>query len=253
MKKKRSLNKLLNPGLLKKKNGFPYHYIYVKENPLSFVTESYEKLLVNLSYVNVDQSYKVIQMTSTIAEEGKTTFVSNFSYLLSKKDYKVIVVDLDLRKPKIHRVVHKPNEHGLTDYLSGKITLDKAINTSKELGCDYILAGEKTSAVTHVLESKKLKDLINELKTRYDYIILDSPPVIAVSDAMYVSKLADGILFLVGQKNDAKKSLVKEAIETLRKNKTPIIGLAMIQVDLKSGAYGYGYSYGYGYTDEQTD
>lgn len=243
--------------MLVKDNGFNYNYIYTKEHPTSLVTESYHKFLINLSYVNLDNKYKVIQLTSTLAAEGKTTFLTNMAYLLAQKDKKVLLIDLDLRKPKLHRVFDFPNEQGLTDYLSGNLPLDKVIKPcARNFGpkcVDVIVSGDRTSAVVPILESQKLKDMIDLLKASYDYIILDSPPVIAVADALYISKLADGVLFLIGQKQDAKKAVVKEAIETLRKNQTPIIGICLIQVDFKDSVYGYTYGYQSGYISDEKD
>ncbi|MDX9692338.1 MAG: CpsD/CapB family tyrosine-protein kinase, partial [Acholeplasmataceae bacterium] len=209
-------------------------------------TESFQKVLINLDYVNIDGNYKVIQFTSTLASEGKTTFISNMSYLLGQRGKKVIVVDLDLRKPKLNRVFQVPNQNGLNDYLSGKIAYDKLIRHSNELGVDYIISGEKTTAVINVLEANKLKELIAKLRETYDYVLLDTPPVIAVSDALYIAKNTDGVIFIVAQ-NVAKKALVKEAIQTLKRHDVPLIGTILTQVDLKRGEYGYGYDYSYKY------
>lgn len=249
MAKKRnnfSIDRLLTGERVEK-----YDYIITKQDPLSFVTESFQKVIINLEYANVDNNLKVIQFTSTLPSEGKSTFVSNLSYLLGQRGKKVIVIDLDLRKPKFNRVVNAPNKNGLTDYLSGKITLETAINSSKELGIDFITAGEKTSAIVNVLEAKKLKDLIETLKEQYDYVLLDTPPVIAVSDALYISKLADGVIFIVAQ-GRAKKTMVKEAISNLKDHGVNILGLVLTQVDLKSGLYGYGQDYSY-YSDDDDD
>jgi protein-tyrosine kinase len=204
--------------------------------------------LINLDYANIDGNYKVIQFTSTLASEGKSTFVSNIAYLLGQKSKKVVLIDLDLRKPKMHRVFNVPNKNGLTDYLSGKISFDKVVQTSSDLGIDFIVTGEKTTAVVNVLEANKLKELIQKLRETYDYVLLDTPPVIAVSDALYISKLADGIIFVVAYGN-TKKSLVKEAIHTLKHNHVNIIGTVLTQVNLKSGEYGYGYDYTYKYEE----
>jgi protein-tyrosine kinase len=225
-----------------------YDYIVTKEQPLSYTAESFQKVLINLDYANIDGNYKVIQFTSTLASEGKSTFVSNMAYLLGQKGKKVILVDLDLRKPKMHRVFNVPNKNGLTDYLSGKIPYDKLIQSSKELEIDFMVTGEKTTAIVNVLEAKKLAELIAKLKETYDYVLLDTPPVIAVSDALYISKLTDGIIFVVAYGN-AKKSLVKEAIQTLKHNNVNIIGTVLTQVNLKSGEYGYGYDYTYKYEE----
>ncbi len=225
-----------------------YDYLVTKEQPLSYTAESFQKVIINLDYANIDGKIKVIQFTSTLASEGKSTFVSNLSYLLSQKDKKVILLDLDLRKPKMQRVFNVPNKDGLTDYLAGKIKYEELIQHSNDFGFDFIVAGEKTTAVVNVLESTKMKELILKLREQYDYVLLDTPPVIAVSDALYVARNADGVVFIVAQ-NVAKKSLVKEAIQTLKSNNVHIIGTVLTQVSLKSGAYGYGYDYSYKYEE----
>lgn len=225
-----------------------YDYIVTKEQPLSYTTESFQKVLINLDYANVDKRIKVIEFTSTLASEGKSTFVSNLAYLMGQKNRKTILIDLDLRKPKGHRVFNSPNKDGLTDYLSGKVQFENLIMHSDEFGIDYIVTGEKTSSVVNILEAQKLADLIIKLREMYDYILLDAPPVIAVSDALYISKLADGVIFIVAQ-GVAKKTLVKEAIQTLKNSNVHIIGTVLTQVNLKGGEYGYGYDYSYKYEE----
>ncbi len=241
-KKKFSIERLINGERVEK-----YDYLITKYDPLSFVTESFQKVIINLEYANVDGDYKVIQFTSTLPSEGKSTFVSNLSYLMGQKGKKVILLDLDLRKPKMNRVFNVPNKDGLTDYLAGKISLDKAINHSEDIGIDFITAGEKTSAVINVLEAKKLKELIKHLRETYDYVLLDTPPVISVSDALYISNLADTVMFIVAQ-GRAKKVLVKEAIKSLKDHKVNILGVVFTQFDIKSG-YGYTQDYSY-YSDD---
>ncbi len=242
-KKKFSIGRLINGEKNEK-----YDYLVTKQDPLSFVTESFQKVIINLEYSNVDKNIKVIQFTSTLPSEGKSTFISNLAYLMGQKGEKIIVLDLDLRKPKMNRVFSVANRNGLTDYLSGKITLEQAINHSEDIGIDFITAGEKTSAVINVLETQKLKELIAKLKETYDYVLLDTPPVITVSDSLYISKLADGVIFIVAQ-GKAKKTLVKEAIKSLKNHNVNILGLVFTQFDMKSG-YGYTYDYSY-YSDDE--
>lgn len=243
MKRNKTINELFNGERIER-----YDYLVTKEQPLSYVSESFQKVIINLDYANIDGNFKVIQFTSTLASEGKTTFISNFSYLLGQKGKKVCLVDLDLRKPKLHRVFNVTNRLGLNDYLSGKLEIKDLVRHSDEVGIDYIISGEKTSAVVNVLEAKKLHDLIQNLKEQYDYVLLDTPPVIAVSDALYVAKIADGVIFLVAQ-NIARKTLVREALQTLQNNKVKVIGTVLTQVNLKTGEYGYGYDYSYKYEE----
>ena len=221
-----------------------YDYLITKEQPLSYTTEAFQKIIINMEYSNIDKKYKVIQFTSTLAAEGKTTFLTNLAYLIAKHGKKVILVDLDLRKPKLHRVFNAPNKDGLTDYLSGKIEYNQLVVHSETFGFDHIIAGEKTTAITNVLEAKKMSELIKKLKENYDYVLLDTPPVIAVSDALYVAKNADGVIFIVAQ-GVVKKNLVKEAIQILQNNNVPIIGTVLTQVSRTraNNRYDYGFKH----------
>lgn len=238
-----------NNEIKNKRNKLPYSYIWTKENPISFITEMYQKFLANLEYVNVDKKLKVIQVTSSISGEGKSTFLSNVAYLLSKKGLKTILVDVDLRKPKVHRIYDVENNSGLTDVLAERETLEKAIKKEKKLGFDVLTSGEKTTAVTNLIESKKMLNLIEKLKSEYDYVLIDSPPVINVADALYISKFTDAVVFVVSQKI-TKKSVALEAIKILNLNQVNIIGTVLTQVDLRNNRYGYSYGYGYDYYNE---
>ncbi len=228
--------------LFTKKTADNYGFLIAKEAPNSYVTESLQKLIVNLEYANIDQKYKVIQFTSSMQAEGKTTLISNVAYLLAQRGKKVLMVDLDLRRPKINRIFSVINKLGLTDYLLGKIEKKDLIQHSEDK-VDFIISGEKTTSVVQVLQSQKLQDLFNELKQEYDYILLDTPPVIVVSDALLVNKVADGIIFVVAH-GQGRKSMVKEAITSLTRNNVPIIGIAMTQDRVNKGnRYGYTYKY----------
>src|SRR5690554_3341913 len=231
---------------MKRRKGFieldDYRYIVAKELPLSFAAESVHKTLINLEYVNVDKTLKVIQVSSALTGEGKTSLLINLAYVLKERGKKVLTVDLDLRRPKIHRVFDVANEHGLTEYLAGKITLEQLIRVDDVTGIHYVLSGEKTVAVTNILEATKLKDFFEEIRKEYDYILVDAPPVLAVSDALYISKLSDGILYVIAQ-DFAKKNDIKEAVQTLKRADTNILGAVLTRVKLKGKSYKYYYNY----------
>lgn len=214
--------------MFKKTRKENYSHIEVEFNPNSHVSYAIQKFVMNLEFSNIDSQYKVIQITSTLPTEGKTTLVGNLSYLLAQKGYKTLIIDLDLRKPKINRIFDHPNTIGLNEYLLGSITLEEAIvQTDKQI--DYIPSGSKTDSVASVLESKKLQSLIDSLREKYDYIILDTPPMQVNADALMASRLADGVLYVVGN-NIVKKTLVKEGVNTLKRRNKPIIGIVLTQV-----------------------
>ncbi|MDY0210833.1 MAG: CpsD/CapB family tyrosine-protein kinase [Acholeplasma sp.] len=228
--------------LFEKKETGNYQYLVARDSPNSYVTESLQKLMVNLEYANIDGKYKVIQFTSSMQSEGKTTLVSNLAYLLAQSGKKVLLVDLDLRRPKVNRVYGVINKNGLTDYLLGKIEKANLISQSEDK-VDYITTGEKTTSVSNVLQSEKLFKLFQELRGEYDYILIDTPPVLVVSDALFINKISDGIVFVVAHAK-AKKGMVKEAIGALNKTQTPIIGFCMTQHKVPKGTrYGYTYKY----------
>jgi len=218
---------------------------------MSYITEAYQKFLANLEYVNVDKKYKTIQITSSLSGEGKSTFLANIAYLLSQKNNKTILIDLDLRKPKVHRIYDIENSNGITDLLAERTTLDKAIKKNKHQGFDVIPSGERTTTIINLIESQKMNQLILSLREKYDYILIDSPPVINVSDALYISKFADAVVFAISQ-SQTKKSVAKEAVKLLRQNNVNVIGTVITQIDLKNRRYGYSYGYGYSYYNEYT-
>ena len=238
-----------NKSFLRKKNVIPVNYIWAKNKPLSYITETFQKFLVNLEYVNVDEKYNVLQVTSSLSGEGKSTFISNICYLLGEKKKKVILIDLDLRRPKVHKIFNLENTNGVTDYLAGRVNLDQIIKRNKGSKFDIITSGEKTTTITNLLESKKLKELILELRKNYDYVLVDSPPVINVSDALYISKLTDAVVYALSI-TKTKRAFAKEGIQLLNLNNVKIVGIVITQLDLKKNKYGYSYGYGYGYNYE---
>lgn len=220
-----------------------YNHLEVVERPNSFTSESLQKLIINLEYANVDKKYQAIQVTSTLSGEGKTTLIGNMAVLLAQRGHKVILVDLDLRKPKVNRLFDFPNDIGIANYLHGSATLKEAIKKTNH-DVDVLVSGERISAVATILQSKKLAELIEDLKKDYDYVLIDTPPVQVNSDSIMISKLIDGIVYVVGY-NFVKKNMVRDAIRELTDHNIPIIGTVLAQVKLpKRGNYYYYYYYG---------
>ena len=146
-----------------KKHKENYNYIEVESNPDSQVSHAMQKFVVNIEFLNVDKKYQALQITSTLPSEGKTTLVGNLAYLLTQKGYKTIIIDLDLRKPKVNRIFEKPNIDGLNKYLIENAKKeDIIVKTSR--GVDFIPTGQISGSVSAILESEKLSTLIEELK-----------------------------------------------------------------------------------------
>lgn len=213
-------------------------------DPRSLYSESFRRLQVNLQYASVDKPYRVIQVVSSKPGEGKTTTSLNLAAVYAEKKKKVIIVDLDLRNPKVHRAfkLHSNELPGVTQYILGNAKLDEIIYHS-EYGIDVITRGEKINFPETLLDSKVLEELINTLRETYDYVILDCPPVLLVTDPIIISKHADCQVFVVSHKK-TKKAEAVESIKILRKAKANIAGVIMLGVK-KPTSYREKYFYGY--------
>lgn len=220
-----------------------YNIVTIKD-PKNDVTEAYRKLQVNIDYSSIDNKYQAIMVTSSAPEEGKTLTALNLAAVYAEKKKKVIIVDMDLRKPKIHRAVNMRNTDGLTDYVVNGTPLEKLIKKT-DIGFDIINSGSKVPYPNVLLESDSVKELMKELRKNYDYIIVDTPPVAAVTDPIIIGRFVDGIVFTIASRK-TKKDLAKEMISQLKKNGGNIIGINLTQVSKKDdGKYSGYYYYGY--------
>lgn len=206
-------------------------------------TEAYNRLKDNVLYFSLDGNNRVIQIESSIAGEGKTTLTANLAVALAQTEKKVIIVDLDFRKSRTHRPFKIENIDGLTDYLIDKVSYEKMIKKT-EYKVDLINRGSAIQNSTSVLMSDKFKELINNLKNTYDYVLLDCPPVLAISDYIHIGQVSDCCIFAVSHGN-TKKSQVLDAISELKKNNINVLGTVFTfynhKIDHKESGYRYGY------------
>lgn len=198
-------------------------------NPSSPYVEAYKKLQLNIQYSSLDKDIKVIEVTSTEANEGKTITAVNLAATYTLKNKKAIIIDLDLRKPKIHKIFNIHNENGIVDVVTENTKFEDAVY-HHESGVDVLVRGSNTPQVELFLESDKLANFINELKEKYDAIILDCPPTTVVTDSILISKNTDGIVFVVAY-NKVKKDLVKDSIKRLTNVGANVLGVVMTQVE----------------------
>ncbi|MCR5422662.1 MAG: CpsD/CapB family tyrosine-protein kinase [Bacilli bacterium] len=215
------------------------------------IKEAIDRLKDNVLYYAIDGSKKVIQFESSISGEAKTTTTVNLAVALGESGKKVVVIDLDFRKPRVHRAFRLDNENGISDYLIDKIDKKTVLKQTDYNNVTVISRGSEVQNPTSILTSEKMSNLIEELKNEYDFILLDCPPVLMISDYIHISRLSDGVIFNMAY-GKTKKAQVKEAISLLRKNNIPIIGSVFTFYDPKRansyGDYQY-YNYYYSYQD----
>ena len=238
--------------------------IIVNEKSMSRRIEGYNRLKDNILYLNADGNNKVIQIESSVAHESKTTVGCNLAVSLGLTDKKVIVVDLDFRKPKVHQRLGISIDNGISEYMLGTLDRKDLIKHTSYKNVDVITRGGKIYNSSLVLVSDKFKALIKELRDEYDYVLLDCAPVLQVSDYIHICQISDGVLFLVSYGN-VTRNQIADAIKELRQNGAKILGTVFSMYDSKKdkgysyygkGYYGkgyYGYYRSYLEEDEKTD
>jgi capsular exopolysaccharide synthesis family protein len=225
---------------------FEYKNVVI-ETPHSMEAEAYRKMELNISITSLNRRMQVIQCTSATPEDGKTTTSINLAAVYAEKGKKVILLDFDLRRPKVHRAFHQINDNGFFDYITNDVDFHELI-VHDETKIDLLLTGKRMSYPNIVLESKKTRDLVENLRKEYDYIVIDTPPVLSVTDALIVSQFVDGVVFVAAY-NKTRKEDSKEALKLLINNNAFVIGGVLANIDMRKrrGYYRYGYGYGYGY------
>ena len=209
----------------------------VEKEPKSIAAESYRTLRTNLQYSSFDEEYKVIVVTSAEPGEGKSITVGNLALSIAQSDKKVIIIDCDLRKPSIHKKFQLSNSEGLSDVLSGKKNIAE-VGQRYSNNLTILTSGKIPPNPSEMLGSKAMKSLIEALKKVFDYVILDTPPVQAVTDAQILSTRADGTLLVVRSEKTKRDSVIN-SINLLKKVNANIIGTVLNGVDTKKNNYYY--------------
>lgn len=214
-------------------------------NPKSPISEAYRNIRTNLQFANIDANLKTIIVTSPTAGEGKTTTISNVGITLAGLGKKVIMIDCDFRKPRIHKTFKLSNSKGITNILLENTSYTDYVQNGPVENLEILTCGQIPPNPSEMLSSHKMKNLINSIKEDYDYVLLDTPPVGIVTDACIISTYADGVI-LVCASGQVEIDMATRAKENLNKVNANIIGVVVNKLPLdNSKAYSY-YSYYYG-------
>lgn len=207
--------------------------------PHSMVSESYKMFRTNLSYMNIDGENKVILFTSSASEEGKTTSISNLAVTFAMSGKRVLLVECDLRKSRIHETFGIPQVPGMTNLLAEKRTIKDMIHEVQGVtGLHVLPAGVLPPDPAETLASQAMRQLIEAARTQYDVVLLDAPPVLAVTDATILCALADGVVLIVAS-GESKKEEARRAKKALGKVGARILGVLLTKAQVTSKSYYY--------------
>ena len=230
------------------------HPLIVQIAPRSPRAEAFKQLRTNLQFVDVDAEQKVIVVTSSVPSEGKTTTATNLALALADAGVRVLLVEGDLRRPRVADYLGLVGEVGLTNLLVGSIELDDAVQTFGDTQLRVIASGPVPPNPSELLQSKAMTDLISTLRNEADIVLIDSPPLLPVTDAAILSTHADGAM-LVTRHGHTKSDQVQQAVTNLEQVGGRLLGTVLTMTPTKGPdayRYGYGYGYGYGSDDEKS-
>lgn len=220
---------------------------YVCKEFSSIYCESLRSVLTSVHFSNPDNTPKTIMVTSSTPKEGKSTFAATLAAVNAKSGSKVLIVDCDMRKPKVAKTFKQDIKHSIADVIAGDVPLKDALLKDKESGVHFIGASSNTHNSQDLLNSKKMEDFVKSASQEYDLVIFDTPPVLALADPLILSKIVDTTVFVV-RWGTTPKSVVKTALKQVEACNMKVAGIVLSQVNLeKHKDYGFadaGYYYG---------
>ena len=227
--------------------------IVIGDGKRSFIAEQFRQLRTSLGYMGIDESHKKILITSSISGEGKSFIAVNLGISLALMGKKVVLIELDLRKPKLSIHFKVPRDTGITNYLIGRLPIEELVKKSGVDNLFIVPSGPIPPNPSELISNGKLQVMLAYLEKHYDNIIIDTAPINPVTDAFIISPLADVTLFIIRHDYTPKIFLHK-----LRQhqNMNSLKNAAIIYNGVKGrgfNKYGYGYGYGYGYVEDDSD
>lgn len=210
--------------------------------------ESFRVLRTNLQFIDVDQDSKAIVVTSSVPEEGKTTTACNLAITLAQAGHRTVLVEGDLRRPKMAEHLRLETAVGLTTALIGRIDLVDALQPWGVDGLQVLTSGTIPPNPAELLQSQALSDALGQLRKHFDMIVVDAPPLLPVTDGALLASRADGAILVV-RHGETTRDQVRESVDRLESVDARLLGTVLNMVPTR-GPSGYGYGYGYGYAPE---
>ncbi len=218
-----------------------------ESHPRSPVSEAFRTLRTNVQYTSVDRPLKSILITSADSSEGKTTVAVNLSVVLAQGGNRVTLIDADMRHPSIHKRLDNPNRAGLSSlFVLGDETLNGSVQKTRVENLALITAGDMPPNPSELLGSQKMGQILSQVKSFSDIVIIDTPPIMAVTDAAVLGAKVDGVLLVV-EPGKTRLASARHTVEQMQRVGANLLGVVLNNLDMGSARYGYRYYYYKGY------
>jgi capsular exopolysaccharide synthesis family protein len=227
------------------------HHLITYYRPMAPIAESYRHLRTNIQFLKTDTQVRCFVVTSANPEEGKSTTACNLAISLAQAEKKVLLVNADLRRSMIQYLFGLKNDKGLTDFLIGSIGLVEVLHRQVLPNLDIINSGAVPHNPSEILGSKKMKEFIRLMKEKYDIILFDTPPLLAVTDAAALATETDGVL-IIASAGTTKAADLKSISEFLQNIGVNILGVVLNNFDIRNASSRYSSGYNYGYYGYET-
>ncbi|MBT2723999.1 CpsD/CapB family tyrosine-protein kinase [Bacillus sp. ISL-46] len=209
-------------------------------DPKSPISEQYRTIRTNIQYSSIDQEIRAILVTSSGPGEGKSTTAANLAVTFAQLGKKVLLVDADLRKPTVHHTFGLNNLFGFTTVLTKQRTLEKTVLETEERDLYILTSGPIPPNPAELLSSKSMEQFIEDAKAEFEYIIFDTPPLLAVADPQILANQCDGSIFVVfSEKTEIEKA--KKSKELLENAQSKLLGVVLNNKEVKNNDYYYYY------------
>jgi capsular exopolysaccharide synthesis family protein len=229
-----------------KKKAVREHELITNTSPKSAMAEAYRTLRTNLGFASMDQPCRSILVSSTNPQDGKSTVISNLAVVMAQAGHKVIIIDCDLRKPMQHKIFQVENFQGFTNCIMQKLDVEEVAHTGLVDNLTVLTSGPIPPNPAEILSSDRTRSLWKTLTEKYDYVFIDSPPVMAVTDASILSTQVDGVILVV-RSGVTRIDMARNAKEQFAKANARLIGVVLNQVKMDASDY---YQYYYYYSHE---
>lgn len=218
--------------------------LVVHEHPLSGIAEAARSIRTNVTFMNPDRPYRRLLVSSAAPMEGKTTVACSIAIALAQGGQRVCILDCDLRRPRIHRIFDRAGEAGVTNVILGEATVDEVAKPSMVENLWSVPAGPVPPNPADMLHSERFRKFLDDLSARFDRVVIDSPPIAAVTDSAVLSTLAEGTVFVV-RAFKTSRQLARQGLRILQDVDARVVGAVLNAVDLSNREYGYYHYYYY--------
>jgi capsular exopolysaccharide synthesis family protein len=210
--------------------------LYVLQHPKSSSAECARFIRTNLMFMSPDHPLRALAVTSPAPQEGKTTTAVSLAVTMARAGTRVLLVDTDMRRPRLHRVFGLPNDIGISSVIVGEATLDQAIAKTEVPSLDVLVCGPLPPTPSEILHTERFRTVLRELKERYDLLLFDTPPVGPVADPVVLGAQIDGVLLILKCERTTR-DLAKQAMRALRDANVRVLGAVLNDVDIQEKRY----------------